>query len=279
MSPAVARCKRDVVDAALFVLVALERLDRVLRRLDAARQCQRELAAQIDLALLGDEALFGVAALADQLVEPRAVELAGDAVERRIVGDALGQFGVGDVEPKLLRALVERGFGDQLPEQLPVEADRACLCGVTGRPTWRLSCCSRSLNIWRNWSTGISRRANDGDRRARRSRGRCRRCPRCRSSRSGPAPPPMTALPSQFEEAFRIPRSILRQPVDEISESRGSSPSRDAAHHRDRVKVPQLALNRRESGVWRAREKALSALSGRAGLCYPAAQDNKTGPR
>ena len=38
-------------------------------------------------------------------------------------------LGVGQAEPQRAGALVERGFGDQLAEQLPVEAERARLVG------------------------------------------------------------------------------------------------------------------------------------------------------
>ena len=61
--------------------------------------------------------------------EPRAVELAGEALETRIVGDLPRDLGVADVEPQRARPLVERGLGDHLAEQLPVEAERPGLVG------------------------------------------------------------------------------------------------------------------------------------------------------
>ena len=74
-----------------------------------------------------------------------AVELAGGAAEARIAGDAVGDFGVVTPSRSCLRLLVERRLGDQLAEQLPVEAERVAWSGVIGRPTWRLDLLQRSL--------------------------------------------------------------------------------------------------------------------------------------
>ena len=72
---------------------------------------------------------LGVAHVAEHRLEPRAVELAGDALEARIVGDLPRDLGVADVEPQCSRPLVEHGFGDHLAEQLAVEAQRPGLVG------------------------------------------------------------------------------------------------------------------------------------------------------
>ncbi len=82
-----------------------------------------------DAALLGDEAGFGIAGLADDVLETRAVELAVGALEARIAGDALGDVGVGDAEPQFGRLFVERRLRHHLAEHLPVEAERARLIG------------------------------------------------------------------------------------------------------------------------------------------------------
>ena len=75
------------------------------------------------------EPRFGVACVAEVGIEPRAVELAGDAFEVRGVGDPSGELGVADVEPQRACPLVHCGFGDDLIEQLPIEAKRPGLVG------------------------------------------------------------------------------------------------------------------------------------------------------
>ena len=58
------------------------------------------------------------------LLEPRAVELAGDALEAgsSVIWRAISASQT--LSRSCARPLVERGFGDQLAEQLPVEAQR-----------------------------------------------------------------------------------------------------------------------------------------------------------
>ena len=46
------------------------------------------------------------------------------AAERRIGGDALHDFGVGQAEPHLPRTLIEPGLGDHFAKHLPVETER-----------------------------------------------------------------------------------------------------------------------------------------------------------
>ena len=68
-------------------------------------------------------------ALPDDLLKSVVVERAIDAAESGIVGDAAGDLGVADAEMQGLGLLVERGFGHQLAEHLPVYAERARLVG------------------------------------------------------------------------------------------------------------------------------------------------------
>ena len=63
-------------------------------------------------------------AFANELLEAGAVELAVQSLEARIVHDLARDLGVRDVEAKLARALVEGGFGDELADELLVEAQR-----------------------------------------------------------------------------------------------------------------------------------------------------------
>ena len=65
----------DVVDRALLVLEAGQRVDQQFRRLEAGRNRAGDLAAQPDAALFGEIALLGVAELADRGLETRRIEL------------------------------------------------------------------------------------------------------------------------------------------------------------------------------------------------------------
>ena len=121
--------EHDVIDAALLVLVAVDRLGRGLGRGEFADERGCELVAQRLPALLVDEALLGEAGLADQLLEPARVELPVDAVKRRVVGDALGHVGVGNAEAELAGALVEGGLRDHLAEDLLLDAEGTGLVG------------------------------------------------------------------------------------------------------------------------------------------------------
>src|SRR4029077_3830008 len=69
-------------------------------------------------------ARFGVADIAQHLLKAVAVELAGDALEARRLSDLAGDLGIADVEPQRASAVVEGGLGDDLAQQLPVEAQR-----------------------------------------------------------------------------------------------------------------------------------------------------------
>jgi hypothetical protein len=81
----------------------------------------RDLAPRRQPLLFRGKARFGETGAADDLIEARAIELPIQPLEGRIVGDLPRDLGVGDVQTHLPRALVERGFGDELPGKLLVE--------------------------------------------------------------------------------------------------------------------------------------------------------------
>ena len=87
----------------------------------------RDLAAQQHVALFVDVTGFRESGLADDLLEAGAVELAIGAEEVLVGDDALRDVFVGQSETQFARLFVERGFGDQLADQLAVEADGAGL--------------------------------------------------------------------------------------------------------------------------------------------------------
>ena len=72
-----------------------------------------------------DETLLGEAKVANALQEQVLVELAIEAAECRVGGDPLGDLGIGNAEPKLAGAFVERRRGDHLAEQLLLDAERS----------------------------------------------------------------------------------------------------------------------------------------------------------
>ena len=88
-----------------------------------------DLAAQQHVALLGDVPRFGKPGLPDHLLEQGPVKLTVDTPKTLVGDDALRDFLIGEAEPQLLGLFVERGFRDQLADQLPVEADGARLIG------------------------------------------------------------------------------------------------------------------------------------------------------
>ena len=119
--------QQDVFDGALFVLVAVGRLEQRLRHGRSFQHRARELPAQHLAALVGDIALLGGLRLAQQHLEPLPVELAVRSPQRGVGRDAPRHLGVGNAKPQRPDLLVERGLGDQLADQLPVDAERARL--------------------------------------------------------------------------------------------------------------------------------------------------------
>ena len=116
--------QHDVVDGALLIVVAVLRVRHGLGRRDLGGDGVGDLAPHGEALLLGGEALLGEARVPNELLKTRAVELAGRRLERRIVHDLPRDLGVRDVEAKLARTLVERGFGDELAHELLVEAQQ-----------------------------------------------------------------------------------------------------------------------------------------------------------
>src|SRR5208282_3384658 len=121
------RAERNVLDAALFILKLIDGIEPSVRHRDIARDGIGDLPAQHLAPLLGDKALLVVAGVAQGVREPGAVELALRRLEVRVAGNAPGDFGVGNAEPHLTRALVEPGLGDHFAEHLPIKAERARL--------------------------------------------------------------------------------------------------------------------------------------------------------
>lgn len=118
------RTERQIADGPRLVLELLDRCDQRVRRRDVAGNRVGEFATDQRAALLGDEARFGKAGVADQRLEAVAVELAGRAGEILVVDDLLGDLGVGQRQPQVARAFVESGFGHELADQLAVETQR-----------------------------------------------------------------------------------------------------------------------------------------------------------
>ena len=119
----------DVVDRALLVLEAAERVDQGFGRRGAGGQRAGDLPAQRHTALLGDIALLGVAELTQHLAEFRRIEIAGGALEIRIAEDGAHGFGVGLREPLAPGVLVQRGLGHRLLQHLTIDAEGARLVG------------------------------------------------------------------------------------------------------------------------------------------------------
>ena len=97
--------------------------------MDFPAHALRDLPAQDHAPLLLDKTAFGESGLTDELLEPRAVELAIEPAEIGIAGDAAGDLGIADAEPQGRSFLIERRLGHQLAEQLPVDAARTRLLG------------------------------------------------------------------------------------------------------------------------------------------------------
>src|SRR5262249_2367696 len=124
--------ERDIVDGALLVLKAIDGIRQRFWRSEAAAYRIDDLAAKRDASLLGRIARLGKACGADHLLEAELIELSGRAGEILVRGDLAGDLRVGKIEPELARALVERGFGHELAQQLPLEAERSRLIARDG---------------------------------------------------------------------------------------------------------------------------------------------------
>ena len=141
--------------------------------------CRRSVCA----ALLGDEALLGEAHLADRLLEPDPVELAGrglwkpgSSVTRRAISASRRRG-------RMPRARSSSaGFGDHLP-QMPVEAERARLVRRDRPADLAAELLQPVVVDLAELLDAKSRCCRSWPRSSGRSRGKCRRCPRPRSLR------------------------------------------------------------------------------------------------
>ncbi len=202
------RTQSDVFDAALLVLVAIDGGDGDGRHVHFADQALRQLPAQHDAPLLLDIAAFGETGLADQLLEPRAVELAGEPAEVRIGGDAAGDLGVADAEAERLGLLVERGFRRQLADQLAVDAERARLVG-RDRAAGAAADLAQLVVVIFAELLDRDLGAADGDRGVVRGAAEyVADAPDREADDQEPITTAMRPLPSQVEEALWIPRSM-----------------------------------------------------------------------
>ena len=116
-----------IVDRALLVLEARERIELRLRRLKSCGNRSCDLTAQPHFTLLGDVALFGIADLANDLREASAVELTTRPLEVRIVINRSHHLGVGLREAHAARVLVQSSFGNHGLQHLTVKAEGARL--------------------------------------------------------------------------------------------------------------------------------------------------------
>src|SRR5262249_23245034 len=114
-------------DGALLVLKAIRRLDHCGRRDRRAADGADQLLTQYFAALLGDKPLLRKAGVAERLHKALVVELPSRILEAWNLHDAPRNLGVGDAEAKGPHALVEQHVIDDLPRDLPVEAERARL--------------------------------------------------------------------------------------------------------------------------------------------------------
>jgi hypothetical protein len=85
-------------------------------------------------ALLGHKAGFRVASIPDDLLETEAVELAVWSAECRIVGDQLGDIGIGKRKTDLACAFIEQNLREDLADQQPVETGRPRLIRAERSP-------------------------------------------------------------------------------------------------------------------------------------------------
>jgi len=90
--------------------------------------------AQRLAALLGHEARLGIAGVADDLLEKETVELTVRPAECRIVGDQLGDLGIGEREAERSRSLIEQHLRENLPDHHSVKPSRARLIGGDRTP-------------------------------------------------------------------------------------------------------------------------------------------------
>src|SRR5262249_43469138 len=116
-----------------------------LRCVQSGSDRSGKLPAQRQPALFGHKTRLGVARIADDLLEASPVELAVGSAECGIVGDQLGDLGIGERKPERACAFIEQDFREDWPDCRAVETRRPRLVALIGRPSWREYCCRRSL--------------------------------------------------------------------------------------------------------------------------------------
>ena len=127
-------CQRQIIDAALLVAELVQRRQDCIGNLHVAGNALDDLPPQQVAALLGHEAGLGVAAIANEILEARAVEFPAGIAKSRIAGDPFGDLFVGESEPPVVHFLVKGGVRDQLGDDLPVKTERAGLVGRERAP-------------------------------------------------------------------------------------------------------------------------------------------------
>src|SRR5262249_55471837 len=124
--------EQDVFDRTLLVLIAVRRLDQRPRHAQSRSDRACELPAQQLTALFGDKAGLGVAGITYDLLEPGTVKLAVQSLKRRILGNVLGDLGIGERETERVCAFIEQDLGEYLPDRGPIQARHPRLLGGDG---------------------------------------------------------------------------------------------------------------------------------------------------
>src|SRR5262249_44815899 len=107
--------EQHIFDGPLFVLIAIRRLDRGLRRHRRTDDRVGKLGAQHPAALLRDVARLGVAVLTQDRLEKRPVELAVRAPERGIEPDPPRDLGVADAKSHGADTFIKKDLCENLP--------------------------------------------------------------------------------------------------------------------------------------------------------------------
>ena len=122
------RAKRYIFDIALLVLELVDCLKPCPGRRHISRETIKDLPPQNVLPLFRDEALFGIADIAQDQVEFCAIELTGCGPQFRIGLNMVCDIRLGETEAHLACALVESGLGNHLAKHQPIKP--ACVCAA-----------------------------------------------------------------------------------------------------------------------------------------------------
>ena len=121
--------EQHVFDRTLLVLIAVGGLDQRPRHAQSGGDRACELPAQQLTALFGDKAGLGVTGITYDLLEPGTVKLAVQSLKRRILGNLLGDLGIGEREAERVCAFIEQDLGEYLPDRRPVQSRHPRLLG------------------------------------------------------------------------------------------------------------------------------------------------------